>query len=464
MSYFPHAFQKMLVALPKNIMHSAFNDTPGLTTTLTPGQVGIIGSLDNQIVEFTDLTTAVYADLPMVYLAQGSFHTTDRLGGSFHGGYQETVKTKGINPKYVSRFYVTEPEEATNDVWTVCAENCVLECETTYRLRVDIKGSPVLRTLMRNMYFTVDAYTGCCDDPDDPSAIDPNVVLLQWADRINEYPLTSPFVRALVVNDPTEVEVEYFTQYTLETDDETVIPVEGQAISGADLPAGWFVGTVTPVGGPATSYRFTVVDSEGNLIDISALINQTIELWTVIDSATYVPLTDAAEVAAVEACLVVVGAYVDTQFGDCSFLPTDKHDIEPIQLNLSVVDESGDPCVVSCLTATERQNAYQGKGYGETLLREYILFKRYLQEPWCDDVRLREITDNTTVSDLPRNAKYYVYHILHSVPRKSNSDGMLDNDQYLVKIVTAGRDADFEAWMDAYLVSANSGVQLEVIV
>ena len=79
----------------------------------------------------------LYEVITMVYLAQGSFHTTDRLGSTFHGGYKETVKTKGINPKYVSKFYVTEPGTALNDIWTVCAEDCALECETTYRLRVD---------------------------------------------------------------------------------------------------------------------------------------------------------------------------------------------------------------------------------------------------------------------------------------------------------------------------------------
>lgn len=462
MAYFPHAFQKMLLGTNS----TSFLKTAGLTTLIDAGQVGIVDGLDHQtILVAAPYATASYALHPMVYLAQGSFHTTDKLGSSFHGGYQETVKTKGINPKYVSKFYVTEPETALNDVWNICAENCALECETTYRLRIDIKGSPVLRTLTRNMYFTVDAYTGCCDDPDNPSAVDPNVVLLQWADRINEYPLTSPFVNAFVINNPVEVEVSYEEASTLVTDDATVVPVKGQVVVGEGIPVGAYVGTVTPVGeAPITAYEFTVVDVDGNLLEIADNYDDSVELYTIIDSETYVPATTSADVADIVSCLVVTGAYVDTTFGDCSFSPTDKYEIEPVHINLSVVDETGDPCVVSCLTVTEIQNAYQGKGYGEPLLREYILSKRYQQEPWFDDVRLREINDNTTMTDIDRSGKYYVYHILHSVPRKSNSDGMLDNDQYLVKIVVEARDADFEAWMNAYLTSANNAVQLEVVI
>jgi hypothetical protein len=77
---------------------------------------------------------------------------------------------------------------------------------------------------------------------------------------------------------------------------------------------------------------------------------------------------------------------------------------------------------------------------------------------------MREVLDNTTLSEISRNGKYYVYHILHSVPRKSNPTGTMDNDQYLIKIVTTARNGAFENWMDTLLVSAgNDEVQLEVL-
>ena len=48
-------------------------------------------------------------------------------------------------------------------------------CDETYYLRIDIKGSPALRFLNHNAYYTLDAYTGCCDGPT-PVATDPTLV------------------------------------------------------------------------------------------------------------------------------------------------------------------------------------------------------------------------------------------------------------------------------------------------
>ena len=160
--------------------------------------------------------------------------------------------------------------------------------------------------------------------------------------------------------------------------------------------------------------------------------------------------------------LKLTGAYVDTKFGNCSFDPKDHFEIEPVYIYASAVDSTGDPCSESCFFVTEVTQAYQGKGYGETLVRELILAKRYQQEPWTQDVRLREVLDDTTLTELSRNSKYFAYHILHSVPRKSNPTGMMDADQYLVKIVVDARDAAFESYLDTLLLSSGNHVQLQV--
>ena len=112
---------------------------------------------------------------------------------------------------------------------------------------------------------------------------------------------------------------------------------------------------------------------------------------------------------------------------------------------------------------TEVQEAHQGAGYGETLLQEYILSKSYEQEFWEDDPRYRETKNQTFNTDVDRTAKYKVLNILHSVPRKSNPSGTFDNDQYLIRILFKST-FDYSAlitWLNTYLASANSGVQVE---
>lgn len=380
MAYFPHAFQKVLVGT------DGFSTQDGQSTlALGAGEIGVINAANNTILDLS--STPTYAATPLVYLAQGSFHTTDKIG-PFHGGYQETVKSKGINPKYVSAFYVTEPANATNHVITVgCDHACSFECNKTFRLRVDVKGSPALRFLTHNVYKTLDAYTGCCPDAENPSAVDPALVFELWAAQLNADPIVSKFILGEV----------------LYTDNSTGTPVVS-----TEKPDGW----------------------------------------------------DAIDAAEKWAQLRLTGAYVNTTFGDCSFSPMDHYEIEPIRIYASATDDKGDPCASDCFCVAEVVEATQGKGYGETLIRELILDKRYRQEPWQQDPRMREVLNDTTLSELNRGSKYFVYHILHSVPRKSNPTGMMDSDQYLVKVITNGRNNDFEDFFNTLLSSAGNHVQL----
>src|SRR5690606_31850273 len=98
-----------------------------------------------------------------------------------------------------------------------------------------------------------------------------------------------------------------------------------------------------------------------------------------------------------------------------------------------------------------------------TILRDLILFKRYLQEPWQQDPRMREVLGDSTLSEIDRAEKYVVYHILHSVPRRSNPSGIFDADQYLVKVVVNERHTLFEQHMNGILRTSGNPVRLEVL-
>jgi hypothetical protein len=550
MAYFPHAFQKMLVGT--NTTNTIFYDgddtsgTDGTVTTLSlaAGQIGIISKKNNCIADLD--ATPTYAKYPLIYLAQGSFKSSDTLGSSLHGGYQETVKTKGINPKYVSAFYKTAPATPVNQVLQVTADGCELECNKTYWLRVDVKGSPTLRFLTHNAYLTVDGFTGCCNADEDP--IDPNVVLLQWADQLNASPLMSPFILSKVWNNVVAIAPITATAtadaYVTVSDRTGIaagqrvvfIPTTASSattssISGQTFTVGTATNTIFSVGqvltgtGVATGTKIISHVSGGGgtnsvfLVDISqtvasATISSVSPVTCYVDS-TYVAATGAGDVALVVATnlytsslttsidvittttptipiafygvittagytavtssvddidsfIEIVGAYVSTSFADCSFQPSDHYEQEPVKTYASIVDESGDPCTTSCFTATEVTTAYQGKGIGETLVKELILAKSYLQEDYTNDVRMREVLDDTVLTELSRSTRYHVYYILHSIPRKSNPSGMMDNDQYLVKLVlnAAGyanaNTAKFETWMNALLTSAGNNVQLVV--
>lgn len=460
MAYFSHAYQKIMIG-------NSLKTTVGSLSDLTAGQLGVVG-MDHQTIKITDLTTASYATHPMVYLAQGSFHTVDEVG--MHSGYLRPVKSKGINPKYVSKVWVSDAKDAQNNIWHVCSDNCNLECDTTYRLRIDVKGSRVLGALQRNLYFNVDAYTGCCTD--DP--VDPITVLLQWANGINENPLGKPFVQASVVGlnslGDLVVSVDSGTITASVSDNEDIVPEVGNVLqvdddyyviatveeqTDDDVVTGW---TIT-----VKEYDWLTGETGSSAATLDDMTEEDLAMYLVPDMDNYEPLTSTTAISNSHSCLIIESAYVDTKFGDCSYSKNDRVDIEPVIIKVSILDETGDPCVVNCFKPTEIQEAHQGAGYGETLLQEYILSKSYEQEFWEDDPRYRETKDQTFNTDVDRTAKYKVLNILHSVPRKSNPSGTFDNDQYLIRILFKSTfdNSALITWLNAYLTSANSGIQVE---
>jgi hypothetical protein len=505
MAYFPHAFQKMLVAThPAGgvtpVPFPSGGTTPATTLAINAGQVAIVNALTNVPIDpavaptYGPATTAnAYSQ---VYLAQGSFHSLDKIG-PFHGGYKESVKSKGINAKFVSSFYRTDPAAPVNEVLEICQINCGLTCDTMYDLRLDIKGSPALRFLNHNLYQTLSAYSGCCTNvvsTTTPDLVDPTVVLLQWADQINSVssgnnstPFLNQFVAALVY---VKTALATTASGTIGTSTLTVVSAGSGAtaiqVNNKIKIAGYsaYVGP-TYVAGATT---VPLVNQNGTPFILPATIPAltAINVYRTTTTATYVPATGAAA-NTVSSCLDIIGAYVDTVFGDCSFNPQDHFETEPILLYASVAayannsnDLGGDTCSVSCLVITEIQEAKQGKGFGETLVRELILAKRYQQEPWYADPRLREVLNDTTLGtsnsggpEIVRGNRYSVYYLLHSIPRKNNPTSVMDNDQYLVKIVvpnfttaagaTATSLTTFQTWWNTWLTSAQSGVVLQVV-
>ena len=349
MAYFPHAYKKVFIAADADL-------AGGIPSSdLAAGQVALLDKTFTSV----DIATGGPLGASTLYtLAQGSFHTVDKLG-PFHGGYQESVKSKGINPKFVSKVWTVAAATPTNAILTVEAEGDCFKCDVERYLRLDIKGSPALRFLGRNAYFVADWTNYCCATGQ--TTVDPYTVLSTWAEQIAGDPLVSPFVSAVVEK------------------------WDAAANEGAGA---W-------------------VSSAGHTVTTSSHGKFRIKL---------------------------TGAYVDTKFGDCSFAPTDFYEREPVQLLASEIDETGNACNVACTTITEVQRGEQGNGFGETVLREFILSNRYAQEDFQTDPRMREILNDIALTGVSRTASYKAFNILHSIPRSYNPSGMHNSDQYLLTI------------------------------
>jgi len=438
--YFNHAFKKMFVVT------GSYVTTAGNTSQLTT--VGNFGLYDSKTYANVGAITTGGgindSKAPLILAASSLTPGQDKIG-PFHGGYAESNKSKVINPKYVSKFTVVAAKTAAASLihigqtavteaapYSCAAPN--FNCDQTYYLRVDVKGSPAMRFLDHNVYKTLYYYTGCCDGTT-PTEVDPGYVMAGWAKQItgipsnnfaDKDPILSPFiVPVMAVKNPS---TSVWSYYTKDGADVTVNSVTYTS-------AGTFDAYATPVGVAA---------------------------------------------ADVTAGLILGGAYVDTKFGDCSFEPTDFYEKEPVLIFASEVDEVGDPCEFSGLcvkrgSGVDSSDPFgnltgqpvlgkQGEGFGETVLRDVILSESYLQNYWNDDPRIREITlGGASISAIDRNASYVRYQILHNVPRFNNPSSTFDNDQYLLEIVAPARVTAFEDSINNWLANAGTDVALEVL-
>jgi hypothetical protein len=373
-----------------------------------PGSYGFFNPNGNVSVTAEDLSSLGCCPL---YLASASLMTNDKIG-PFHGGYKESNKSKIINPRYVQNVYRVDsctPQQAVVHVGATNFTCPVVEggpscndaacckeflCGETYYLRIDVKGSPALRFANHQLYQTLQADGGCCAGPT-PTVVDPTLIFLQWGRAVSTNPYLSQMIKPIVY-------------------DYTGTP--------------WFATAADAVfyGWPATQ----IFDNYAGSVQAAA--------WT-----------DAAPGCA---GMTLIGAYVETKFGNCSFQITDFFEKEPVKILVSEVDYNGDPCVFTGLCVQTECPGLQGMGFGEQVLRDLILSESYLQNYFHTDIRIREITQgNDILNAVNRNALYVRYFILHSVPRFNNPTGVFDNDRYLLEIVTSTINSTLDDFLTEWI-------------
>jgi len=447
--YFPNAFRKSFLPASTTLASS------GSTAALTAGQIGFFDAKTFQ---------AVTAQAAPFILAQGSYFAADKIG-PVHGGYKESVKSKVINPKYISRLIKVSSVTPQNQIIKVEANACAgLACDSTIRLRLDVKGAPALRFLNHQLYKTLDAYTGCCDVNN--ANIDHTVALLKWADQINEAPLLKDFVEAKVWLETTAsvaIDPTAGSATIIVANADRAVFAAGEKVVHSSLAPNSIVVSV----GAADSASA----GNANVVLSVAAVNSTngnATLFTAQTTAGYTPATSS--LAAVNSHMDIVAAYVDTKFGNCTFTPTDYYGLEPLFIYASVVDESGEPCKVECVTVSETRAPKQVSGLGETVLRELILDGRYLQNAYPDSsrvehLRMREIEADPALATVNRNGLYDQVLILHNVPRFNNPTSTFDNDQYLIVVhVPAGTSTTtITNFISASASAASNAVSLETV-
>ena len=498
MAYFNHAFRKTFLATGATIGPVAITNPSGgalgnasatggfLSTASRPtyalNQLAVaatssFGSLENNYVGWFDTKTnlsvvpSTATECCPLYLAGSTIYCKDKVS-PFIGGYQETNKSKVVNPKYVSRFYDVEPCTPTNNVVHVgstyaSAGGGVLTLDagslvggTGYPAGTSTAGVTggtgtgaivefnanglgvvtAVALLSPGKGYTI-GDTLTIDAGNNDATIDVLTVTTAIAPVISgtncckEFLCGETYYLRLDVKGSPALRFLNHNAYYIASAYTGCCPAGAIAPTAVDSTEVMILWANDLLNSPIVSPFFQI-----------AIQDEAGVIW-------YAPGTDAAFLASVGAdtwnnyvspghtagaCagLILNGAYVDTRFGDCTFQISDFYEKQPINLYPSEVDLNGDPCQFEGLCVVNECLGSQAMGLGETILRDVILSESYRQNFFSSDFRIREITQgNQIVNAVNRQALYYNVFLQHSVPRFNNPTGTFDNDQYLLQVV-----------------------------
>ena len=470
--------------VPTYVLNQLKADAP---STYTDGYFGIFDPKQN--------VTITPDSCCNVYIAGSAIYENDKIG-PLAGGYQETNKSKMINPKYVSRFYQVDPCSPQNNVihvgstyWT--AGGGVLTTDTL----VAGTGYPatgiaaVTGGTGTGMVVSYVAGGGTVDsivivNPGKGYTVGDTVTIDAGNDDAtfdvltvtDAHPQTgcggtyecckeflcgetyylrldvkgSPALRFLNHNAYATIDA-----YTGCCDPAAIAPT---AVDSTTVMIAWANGIVNnPIISP---FIQPVVQAEDGTLWYAPGTSAT--FLAANDADTWNNYVSAGHTEDACAGLILNGAYVDTRFGDCTFQVSDFYEKEPVKLYASEVDYNGEPCLFTSLCVVTECAGLQVQGLGETVLRELKLSESYRQNFLATDFRIREITQgNQIVTAINRSALYYRYVLIHNVPRFNNPTGVFDNDQYALTIFSTAAMSTFVTDITNWLTGCDNQCNIE---
>lgn len=404
----PDSFQPYL--LNKPISNTVNFTTSGDTSLLTAGQLGIYtcpptGSIGNAISAGTNTPCVI---------ASGSWYTADSINPLW-GGLQEPDYTQIIDWKLVNAYIYTVGTPAINQIstfgWNQTSGSTVgpaFFCGTTYQFQLIVEGNPALQFLNKEYYKSFSAFGGCCGTGCTSGCTstyaDAACIMLQWKDGITQDPYMPSFVYPQVfIQTSAGTAVEVYSAYDIQR--------ATAGTYGSQL--------ATSLGNPALQA-------------------------TVLAGGVYT--CNTANPQSVVASLQITCAYIQTQFGSCTFSPTDHFEVEPIYVQGSLFTQDANPCAVNTTIDTSVPNMWtqiqaplQVRGIGWNVRNNMIAWGRYKQEDfpdsqWVGSLRMREIELYPWQNVINQNSIYDMLYIRFNINRTYNSQQIYDNDEYALSI------------------------------
>jgi len=440
------------------------------------------------------VTTAPSNCCPLV-LASASIISKDKIG-KFHGGYQESFKSKVIDPKRVSRFYRVDPCTANPSIVHVGS--------TAYTA-----GGAVLTTSIASpgTYTTPGTYTGIVPTGGNGTGLIVTIVVNGSFD-ISSVTITNPgtgYVGAEVLTIPigsgpgqipgtlagtiTTDSVRASTSgcckeflcnqsYTLRVDVQGSPMMRYVGRNGYFHPATWT--GCCPVDDPVAPVDSTLVFiGWANSLLGSVVVSPFLDIVVYDESGLpwYAPGTNGGvdewdtyvspgHVDGACAGMTLTGAYTDTTFSNCTFYTSDYYERYPVEVKAQEMDFVGDNCTFEGLCIVKECAPRMATGFGETVLRDIIVTESYKTNRFYqgDDLRIREITLGNDIRDVVnRSSTYYRYYIEYTVAASGNPTSVSENTMYSVCIITDNEEPLLETFLNDWLETCSNCPALEEV-
>jgi hypothetical protein len=165
------------------------------------------------------------------------------------------------------------------------------------------------------------------------------------------------------------------------------------------------------------------------------------------------PCPTAGDISTANVGVRIKGAYVSTQFGDCSFEPMDYYRQRPLRITASQVNRDGSPCSTAA-QVTKVQFGRVSTQSGEWVVRQYLkALSLEAYGAWSTDPRMREVLDIQVLNFIDRRKTYKVYYMIYNQNRfNANWTGTYSNDKFeTMYIIPQGTDTTtFETVFGGY--------------
>lgn len=189
---------------------------------------------------------------------------------------------------------------------------------------------------------------------------------------------------------------------------------------------------------------YTQLDADGNVVNV-------VTVGECLCPAEMPPYADGVGIK-------FTAGFTETKFGTCSFNPRDHYNIQPITMEVALVDDA-ELCTDKHTkwASTQLQVGSQASGLGETVLRQYLLSMNYKSEFYEQDPRWREVMDQNHLTAIDKDKYYVLYYLSHYIPN-SFINGMNVsnyNEKYVLCFPFEEDDTSGQAAFEALFVGTN---------